>query len=301
MRKLIYLLMALPLLMTSCGNEDMAVSEETVEVSFCAKLPQEMGARATETLSVDKVWCAVFENGVEIAALREVIDIAEGEQIIFSPRLIRDRTYDIVFWASKEGSYNVEDMTSITRVSGTSATEADFDAFTAKTSITVMDNYAEDIILARPIAQLNIGVTEADWDGVANQNTFGLIPTSIKITLEGKDTFDALQGVAIGDDESLTYNLEVSGAEFVCKDETYKSLAMCYVLAESEKQNADITYSVYDQNGNAIREDVTINHVPLQRNYKTNLVGGLLTGTISYSIFFDNELLTDDEHNMEIE
>lgn len=301
MRKLIYLLMTMPLFITSCSNDDMAVSEEIVEVNFCAELPKRMGTRATSTLSVDKVYCAVFENGVEITTLREDIDIVEGEPIVFSPRLIKGRTYDVVFWASKEGSYNVDNMTSITRSSNSTAPETDFDAFTATKEITVTGNYADEITLKRPIAQLNMGVTEEDWNGVANSNTFGLTPTTIEITIEGKDTFNALQGVATGSDKSITYQLEVSGSEFICKEKTYKSIAMCYVLAESEKQSINLTYSVYDQDAKAIREDVSISYVPLQRNYKTNVVGGLLTGEITYNISFDNEFITDDEYNKEIE
>lgn len=301
MRKLIYLLMTMTLFIASCSNDDMAVSEEIVEVNFCAELPKRMGTRATSALSVDKVYCAVFENGEEITTLREDIDIVEGVPIVFSPRLIKGRTYDVVFWASIEGSYNVDNMTSITRSSNSTAPETDFDAFTATKEITVTGNYADEITLKRPIAQLNMGVTEEDWNGVANPNTFGLTPTTIEITIEGKDTFNALQGVATGSDKSITYQLEVSGSEFICKEKTYKSIAMCYVLAESEKQSINLTYSVYDQDAKAIREDVSISYVPLQRNYKTNVVGGLLTGEITYKISFDNEFITDDEYNKEIE
>ena len=75
---------------------------------------------------------------------------------------------------------------------------------------------------------------------------------------------------------------------------------MCYILSESAKETKNIKYSIYDQDGDAIRENVDIIHVPLQQNYKTNVIGGLLTGTISYTIAFDDEFLTDNDHNKEI-
>ena len=75
MKNLIYLLLALPLLFTSCRNEDMATSEEAVQVSFCAEIPQPMGTRASSTLSVDKVYCAVFENGIQDQTLIGSLDI----------------------------------------------------------------------------------------------------------------------------------------------------------------------------------------------------------------------------------
>jgi len=299
MKNLIYLLIAPPLFFTSCQNDEQAVSEETVQVSFTAELPQQMGTRASSALSVDKVYCAVFENGEEIQNLRGEIGITEGQNIVFAPRLIKGRTYDIVFWASKDGSYNVTDMTAITR--NASIPEADYDAFTATTEITVEGNHSEGITLKRPIAQLNMGVTPEDWNGVANPNTFNMEPSTITLKIDGKSTFNALTGNATGTESEITYNLSVSGAGFTCKENTYKSIAMCYVLAESEKQNINITYSIYDENGNAIQEDRQIIHVPLQMNYATYVVGGLLTGTIGYSITLDEELLTDDEHSKEIE
>lgn len=284
MKNLIYLLLALPLLFTSCSNEDMATSEESVQVSFCAEIPQPMGTRASSTLSVDKVYCAVFENGVEITNLRQDIDIVESQSIIFAPRLIKGRTYDIVFWASKAGAYDVTDLTAITRTTGSAATESDFDAFTAHIDVFVSnDNQPKPIVLTRPLAQLNLGVTPEDWDGVASVSTFNMTPTNITISLTGKDTFNALTGLVTGDDKSISYNLSVSGSEFTIEEKTYKNIAMCYVLPDAQKENFDITFSINDQNGDAIRSNVAINTVPLQANYKTNVVVRLLTGTVTYN------------------
>lgn len=290
MKNLIYLLLALPLLFTSCSNEDMATSEESVQVSFCAEIPQPMATRASSTLSVDKVYCAVFENGVEITNLRQDIDIVESQSIIFAPRLIKGRTYDIVFWASKAGAYDVTDLTAITRTTGSVATESDFDAFTAHIDVFVSnDNQPKPIVLTRPLAQLNLGVTPEDWDGVASVSTFNMTPTNITISLTGKDTFNALTGLATGEDKSISYNLPVSGSEFTIEEKTYKNIAMCYVLPDAQKENFDITFSINDQNGDAIRSNVAINAVPLQANYKTNVVGGLLTGTVTYNITLQTE------------
>lgn len=300
MKNLIYLLLALPLLFTSCSNEDMATSEESVQVSFCAEIPQPMATRASSTLSVDKVYCAVFENGVEITNLRQDIDIVESQSIIFAPRLIKGRTYDIVFWASKAGAYDVTDLTAITRTTGSVATESDFDAFTAHIDVFVSnDNQPKPIVLTRPLAQLNLGVTPEDWDGVASESTFNMIPTNITISLTGKDTFNALTGLVTGDDKSISYDISVSGSEFTIEEKTYKNIAMCYVLPDAQKENFDITFSINDQNGDAIRSNVAINAVPLQANYKTNVVGGLLIGTVTYNISLQSEY--NNTENKEIE
>ncbi len=301
MKNLIYLLLVMPLLFTSCSKDDEMASEETVQVSFSTELPKRIGTRAgTTDLNVNKVVCAVFEDGEEISTLREVITIQEGEDIVFAPRLIKGRTYDVVFWAMKDKNYNVNDMTAITRASETTAAESDFDAFTESVEVEVTGSKSETITLKRPLAQLNLGVTLDDWNAVASEETFGMKPTKMIITLTGKDTFNALTGATTGEDKEVTYTLDVSGEDLVAGDETYKSIAMCYVYPDAGQENIDITYTIYDQDNDVIREDVTIQNIPLENNYRTNVVGGLLTGTITYTITFEKDFNTT-ENNATIE
>ena len=301
MKKLIYLLLAMPMLFTSCSNDEEMASEETVQVSFSTELPKRIGTRAgTTVLNVNKVVCAVFEGGEEISALRKVITIQEGEDIVFAPRLIKGRTYDVVFWAMKDDNYNVDDMKTITRASVATATESDFDAFTESVEVEVTGSKSETITLKRPLAQLNLGVTLDDWNAVASEETFGMKPTKMIITLTGKDTFNALTGATTGEDKEVTYTLDVSGEDLVAGDETYKSIAMCYVYPDAGQENIDITYTIYDQDNDVIREDVTIQNIPLENNYRTNVVGGLLTGTITYTITFEKDFNTT-ENNATIE
>ncbi len=90
MRKIIYLLLTMPLFLASCSKDDELVEKETVQISFSAELPNRIGTRAGEVaLNVNQVVCAVFEDGVEISTLREVIEIQEGQEIVFAPRLIK--------------------------------------------------------------------------------------------------------------------------------------------------------------------------------------------------------------------
>ena len=301
MKRLIYLLLAMPLFFTSCSKDEEMVSEESVQVSFSTELPKRIGTRASTTdLNVNKVVCAVFEDGEEIGTLREVITIQEGEDIVFAPRLIKGRTYDVVFWAMKDDNYDVDDMTAITRASGATAAESDFDAFTENVEVEVTGSKSETVTLKRPLAQLNLGVTSDDWNAVASEETFGMTPTKMVITMTGKNTFNALSGTAIGEDTEVTYTLDVSGEDLVAGDETYKSIAMCYVYPDAGQENIDIMYTIYDQNNEVIRENVTIQNIPLENNYRTNVVGGLLTGTITYTITFEKDFNTT-ENNATIE
>lgn len=300
MKKLLMTLIALPMLMMSC-NDEMALSEETVEVSFEAEIPAFVGTRAGDGLTVNKLVCAVFEkNGPEIKEIkghRTTLDVNSASGITYSPRLVKGRTYQVVFWAMRDDNYNVTNMARITRATGSA--EADYDAFTATVETKVDNSTSVTVALTRPLAQLNMGVTPEDWDGVASVSTFNMTPTNITISLTGKDTFNALTGLATGEDKSISYNLPVSGREFTVDEKIYKNIAMCYVLPDAQKENFDITYSIYDRNSKAIRSDVEINAVPLQANYKTNVVGGLLTGTVTYNVSIEQDF-SSGENNKEI-
>ncbi|MBQ8773152.1 MAG: hypothetical protein IJZ17_01580, partial [Muribaculaceae bacterium] len=256
MKKTIYLLLAMPMLLTSCDSDDIVMSDEAVEVRFCAELPEGVMSRAGE-LAVDKVVCTVFEDGKEITNLRQSITVG-GSSIVYSPRLIKGRNYDVAFWAMKGSSYNVDDMTAIVRSDDSGLTEADFDAFTAHESIEVTNALEKPITLVRPLAQLNVGITSEDWNAAVNN--FNMTPTTMKIATTGKNTFNALTGKAVGNDAAITYTVTVPGTDMTAKGVTYKQLAMCYIMTDAKETSttADMTYSVYDQAGKAIRENVTV-------------------------------------------
>ena len=210
----------------------------------------------------------------------ETIAITDPADIHFSPRLIKGRTYDVVFWAMKEGSYNVDNLSQIYRVEG--KPEVDYDAFTATTKITVESSETIAVTLTRPLAQLNIGVTVDDWNAVV---ALGQTPASTSISYESYDAFNALTGGLTRNYGSITRTAPASGT-FDVGSTTYKSLGSVYVFVDgtTEKRLSDIEFTIKDGSGNVIRSDVQIVNVPIQRNYKTNIVGGLLTGTITYNI-----------------
>jgi len=291
--------MALPLLFASCSNDESAVCDETVEVSFCTTLPQIMSTRADAgELTVNKVVCAVFdENNAEVNNLRSTVTIVDGNSITYAPQLIKGRTYKVVFWAMKDNNYNVEDLTAITRATNGSTAEADYDAFTATTEIFVENAATQAVTLTRPIAQLNIGIPAEDWTTLTS--TFGQEPDATTVSYSGKDSFNALTGTTTGNDVTIERTSPATGAAISVNSKDYKQLGT-YYLFEDDKSNINITYSVADNNANDIRSNVEILNVPVWKNYKTNVVGGLLTGTITYNITIaPSDFLTDDALNIE--
>lgn len=299
MKKVFYIIMAImPALLVSCGKEAAEVSDPAVAVRFQAELPQAPGTRADAAGTIaDKVYCTVFENGAELTSMRQELQIQDGKGITYSPSLLKGHTYNIVFWACKSGSYDVTDLKSITRTAGHG--ENEYDAFTAVTTIEVSDTETHTITLKRPMAQLNLGVSQKEWDLISDKDIFNITPSKTVLKLSGKSAFNALTGASAGSDAEIIYELPATGEEITSGSQTYRSIGMCLIMAETEKQTTDITFSVYDQNGKTIRQDVTIRNIPLQRNYKTNVVGEIMTETITYSITLE-EAFNQSGHTQEI-
>lgn len=289
MKKLIYILIALPMLFSSCSQEEEILGNESVEMNFKAEIPSDVVARASnaDPLVVNKVVCAVFEDGVELPLLRKEINIVDGQDIIYAPTLIKGRTYDVVFWAMKDNCYNVEDLKSITRNTSVTTPESDFDAFTQSVEITVANSAPQTITLVRPLAQLNIGITNDEWNAL--RDNFAITPTSTAVTVYTKTAFNALAGKATGNESTVNYSLTATGNDLTAGNVTYKHLASCFILPTDGKETLNVvTFTVNDQNGNAIRENIEFENIPFESNYRTNIVGGLLTGTISYTIDIAN-------------
>lgn len=80
--------------------------------------------------------------------------------------------------------------------------------------------------------------------------------------------------------------------------ETFKWLSMCYVLTSSSKEDARVINNVKvwvasDAQGTNERELVNIDHVPVQRNWRTNIVGELFTTENDFQIVLDRNFAGD--------
>ncbi|MCH5175754.1 MAG: hypothetical protein J1F40_07695 [Prevotellaceae bacterium] len=76
--------------------------------------------------------------------------------------------------------------------------------------------------------------------------------------------------------------------------ETFKYLSMCYVLTSSTKDDAITINNVKvwvatDAEGNDEMEIINLNNVPAQRNWRTNIVGNILTEENTFTVKLDRD------------
>ena len=204
------------------------------------------------------------------------------------------KDYQVVFWADASDSpYSIvfgddgAKMTIDYESDKIMCNNESLDAFYASESVNLTTNTTLDIQLKRPFAQLNIGTNDFEKSVAANYT-----PRYSKVTIDElaselnlingsvsnmvKDVTFKYGLIPLDEDDKPSENFPVSG---------YQYLAMNYLLVGNDKQTIDLKFK-HNADGN---EDVLLNHlivggVPIQRNFRTNIFGSLLTNSANANV-----------------
>ena len=288
---------AAALFITSCASDDMTSSQtgEKAEVTFALGLEDGIGTRAiSDGTGANYLAYAVFNaDGTILEDYKK-----QGEAVTFPVQktltLAKDKTYKIVFWAQNSActAYTVSDDMKVTVNYAGINNDETRDAFFKTVEFTVNGAAQIDVELQRALAQINVGVTAADWEAAKKSGV--TIEKSVAYIKQAATSVDLLTGKA-SDPVEVTYTENAIPAEDLVVDgETYKWLSMSYILVadgtETGTEKAtlnDLGFS-FNYTGGAVEFKSGLTSVPVQRNYRTNIVGKLLTGDVNFNITVDN-------------
>ena len=302
------LALASMLFATSCSQDEL-INESTngdfVNATFTIETADGIGTRAVgDGTTVDKVACAVYDayNNEELESLRQDVAIT-NKTATFSVRLAKGKNYRVAFFAYNEAAnaYDVTDLKSI-KVNGNQLSNVEGrDAFTAYVDVTegeTMNAFTKEVTLKRPFAQLNLGIDDAEFAEAANA---GLIVAKSKIVVSNVyNAFSAFDNAVAENavEGSMTFELNAIPTEKLKvtvngEERLYNYLALNYLLVgdnDTEKTLTDIKFTWESNNGDSNAESVTeFLNIPVQRNYRTNIVGKLLTSPTIFNIIIDEE------------
>ena len=294
MRKKLLIAMSaiIMLFATSCQNDfdpGIDTGKEAL-VSFTISTP-EMVTRAYgdgETATV--LQYAVYQKNaqnelVEIEKLTKSIENQNAETITGSTtvklNLLTGDTYSIIFWAAAESApYTVdfENQTMTVNYTNAKCNDEARDAFYACKEFTVNGAQSVNVELTRPFAQLNIGTK--DYADAAN---VGFVPTQSKVKVENVYSTLNLATGKVGDEETVTFAYaDINKSEdFPVNKDVYDYLAMNYLLVGNDKEPVNIEFTCTDGTKSKTR---TVGSVPLQRNYRTNIYGNILTSDVDVNV-----------------
>ena len=286
MKKFLFLgAMAAMLLGTASCSSDMepAMGGET-PVSFSVSLGDDIDSRTiSDGLKANQLKFAVFENGTEITALAQKVPVA-NKQATVTTKLVKGHTYQFVFWAQDSTctAYNTTDMSAIkVNYETVNCNDESRDAFYKMDSFTVTVPFEKEEVLTRPFAQINFLASDAA--GVVNVDQY-----QSQVTVTGvPTTLNTLDGTVDDPTKVTTYAYTTIPKETLAGYETYKYVAMNYVLAATDKEmKTEVALTVKDEKGAEVNT-VTVANCPVQRNYRTNIFGDLFTLQGKFNIEID--------------
>ena len=284
---------ALMLMATSCADDqtsDLKAGAEST-VTITAQLPGDMGTRAfADGTKATELHYAVYEKDTKTRlAVCKKADGTKGQlegtatmtglQTTISLQLTTGKEYDFVFWADAPGdnvySFNSEKQTVTVNYANAENNTDNLDAFFGqKKALMVSGNMSISQELRRPFAQINIGTDDFDAAAAA-----GYTVSESTIGVATYNTLNLLSG-EVSDPVTATFvkkPIPTEDSKFSVNSKDYKYLSMSYVLVPKDKETVDIAFDYTLTNR-------TFTNVPVQRNYRTNIYGSLLTNTADFNV-----------------
>lgn len=281
---------ALTLLAVSCNKEQVTEvpDGQTVDVTFTAALPGEMATKAIgDGQTAKKLYVSVYENDdaktkLELDKTATFTDLKT--QVTFS--LVKGKTYNFVFWAqAAEGApYDLTDLKNI-KISyeGAEANDEKRDAFYAtRKELKVNGALTETIKLYRPFAQVNFGTADYEAAVAAGVEPVKSVFTATDVATVF-DTFEA-EGKEAKDVVTFTESA-LPGETLVTKAGDYKWMTMNYILPmgkQDAKHISNVTAEFIPETGITVKASSP--QTPVQNNYRTNILGNLLTSQVIFNI-----------------
>jgi hypothetical protein len=305
MRKHFYvatMLVAALLGTTSCKEDKPEALGGNAPVAFTLASVSANGSSISDGKSVDKLVYAVYDqNGAPIQGLQQVVRTDVTFPTTETIDLVKGQTYKIIFWAQDNDcrAYTTDDLRHV-GVSYAAATNNDEsrDAFYAVKEVTITGSEAISVELTRPFAQINVGVTTSDA-ATAKAGGIEIAQSSIEIE-NAANEIDLFTGLVSGS-EKVTYSLADIPTEKLMVDEDgdgtreseYVYMSMSYILVDeattgAEKTTLDkVAINLVPQQGAPITITEGLTNVPVQRNWRTNILGQMLTSGINFYITID--------------
>lgn len=305
--------LVLTLVLASCTREPMveATGGEGL-VTFTAELPSGIVTKAySNGQTAKQLSYYVYDednSSSNIEALNGTATFSDDLTTTVTLNLVAGKQYSIVFWADSYGQgegapedrpYRYDAQTKVLSVTyGTEAQDENRDAFYVyEPKFKVAGPISKTITLKRPFAQINVGTSDIDAAAAA-----GLTVTKSSMTVVGVANQINLSDGAVEGNETATFTAAAipSGETFPVvipgtePAKPYGYLGMNYVLVGADKATVDVTLTCDEPSG-----PMTFTQIPVQRNYRTNIFGALLTDPATFNVEIDSQYGVNDGNHFD--
>ena len=288
MKKLIFSLSALAalLLAGSCQRENLEPVQQGGTVTYTVQVP---GALATKAVGDNELIYEVYrETQVSDETAKPIYEgttTFSGNSVDLPLEFVKNQKFVVLFWAQKEGSkvYDIKDLRKVSISKAQKLTSNNFDAEVFAGN-DLVENCASkkggNVELVRPIAQLNIAT---DSEGLSLGTTpVELNKSYVKVTGLSA-TYNVYKGYGSTETANAVYGMtDVPTGTITVGTESYNYVAMNYIgFMPQSDITVDVDFTIQTSEGNI---NHTVSNVPVKANYKTNIIGNLISATDNYNV-----------------
>lgn len=293
---------ALAIVAGACAKEQVASGNgETVEMTFNVDVPETTITTKglSDAAQVNELICQVFLNDgnyTPVPDLNQTVEVKNKKaKVTFN--LVKGQKYAFIFWAQTKGTgyYNTEDLRSVKmNVAAVKANDPKMDAFWVTDTKTATANASSNKkTLLRALSQVNFGqesldrsdkltVTESMVKATGVPDTFHPFAGNTSNACEGSVDITFAKNAAITDEKLNVGNVD------------YDYLATAYVFAPKSKSILSDVSATFTFD-NTKTTTVNVPNAPLQGNYRTNILGNLLTVGAEWDITVDSKFQGGDK------
>ncbi len=330
MKKFFYSVLAAATMLfatTSCSQDneilggDTPLGGNTQKVTFKVEMPGEdvasraiaEGVEVGKANMANKLAWALYEStktGENPVITGTATKDKASKEFTVEIDMVKGLEYKVLFLAYNDGGtiFDVtagDDLKSLNYKASVSSNTEAYDAFAACHTHKVNEEAVTTVTLYRPFAQINAATTDADLEKAAK-----LSATVVESELVIKNVptqYNVLTG-EVSEYKDMTYTKTAILKDYstqkneILKDvdgKDYNYLNMVYVLAGNGTQTSsthEATFNFYRTNDQTPVRVINVPNLPIERNWRTNLIGDLLTQTESFKIVIDEKFGGD--HNI---
>ncbi len=305
MKKFIYSAAIALMGLASCSQDDMPMMPGgDGSVTFTVTLDSEVQSRTLgDGLSATTLQYAVYDDNENLVTNSSTTFESNSLSTTVTIDLPASNSeYDVVFFAyhNMNGVYTFDAeaktvTVNYTMMNNTSTFKRDYDCFYKKEHLS--GSGSRSVTLNRAVAQVNFGTNDYDGTNGATANTYGS-SLRTKFHATANNTLNLLTGELSNEVEFTTNSAvsPISSTYGTFPIDGYNYIYCIYLLAGDESSLVDGELIFHRSGTEKARLQIT--NLPIQRNYRTNVYGKLLTSTTDFEVTKDP--MTAGEYNNEV-
>lgn len=285
----------------SCQRENLEPVAGGTTVTYTVNVPDAIATKADDgvTKLIYEVYRAAEVDYPSKDPIYEGVATLTNGTASLELEFVKNQKFTVLFWAQNPDVdvYTTDDLRNVQLAQTLTANNVNTAVFAGSDEVNNCVSAVNGAVdLVRPIAQLRIGTTPESLD-IRSTTTVTLKKSDLKV--KGLSTTYNVATKAAGADKSeFTYSVAAVPEEtFKANNVDYQYVAMNYVgFASDLGANIDVEFNINTSEGVISHEVV---NVPVKPNYRTNIVGNLITASADYNVSIDDRWEST-EHNVKV-